>query len=55
MEYIPVVDVSKITKEGPVSESDFAAVAQEIFHALSGIGFAYLSNHGIDKKIVRYF
>lgn len=53
MDYIPVVDLSKISGKGVVNRTDLGSVGEELFKALSGIGFAYLSNHGIDQNIVR--
>ncbi|ODN05209.1 hypothetical protein Ocin01_01492 [Orchesella cincta] len=50
--YIPVVDLSKLTENDSISDTDWTLTAKEIFQALSGIGFAYLSNHGISNKII---
>ncbi|CAL8148318.1 unnamed protein product [Orchesella dallaii] len=52
MEYIPVVDLSKLTGSNKISEADWVSTAEEIYRALSGIGFAYLLNHGISKEII---
>lgn len=54
MDYIPIVDLSKVlTDDGEILDKDLLATSKEVFHALSGIGFVYLKNHGIKGDIVR--
>lgn len=52
MDYIPIIDLKKITGSDPIRIDDFNSIALEAYRALSGIGFAYLLNHGINKDIV---
>jgi isopenicillin N synthase-like dioxygenase len=49
LDSVPVVDLSKI--QGcfeEISSIDYQTVATKLGNAMSGIGFAYLINHGID-------
>lgn len=52
MDHIPIVDFIKLVAGNP-SEKDWKSTAEEIFKALSGIGFVYIKNHGISSKTVK--
>lgn len=52
---VPVLDCSKIsgpykTLQGSTSYLEFM---NELGNAMSGVGFVYLVNHGLDSNIVR--
>jgi isopenicillin N synthase-like dioxygenase len=53
MDFIPIVDFSKLTNATP-STNDWTITAYEVFHALNGIGFVYLKNHGVDQTTVSH-
>jgi len=55
MDYIPVIDLQEIAADSnspsPKPEA-WKRIAGEIRHALSNIGFMYLTNHGVGKAVV---
>ncbi len=54
MDKIPTVDFLHLSepKKNP-SEQEWKNAAQNIFDALSSIGFVYLTNHGVPSNVVR--
>jgi len=52
MNYIPVIDFSDIHGQCSENTDCWTKKAEQLKQAFSGIGFFYLTNHGIDKSIV---
>lgn len=52
LESIPVLDCSKIVGSKTVERDDLINFSKEFGGALSGIGFTYLINHGVDLRKV---
>jgi isopenicillin N synthase-like dioxygenase len=47
---IPIIDVSRLNAE---NERDWQQIAAEIGAACRGIGFFYLTNHGVSEKLIK--
>jgi hypothetical protein len=53
---IPVIDFAVFGLGVPdpdsVSEEQLKPVSESVYKALSTLGFCYLTNHGVDEKLV---
>lgn len=54
MDKIPILDCSSIKGEN-VPKENLTKFAIKFGQALEGIGFVYLTNHGLDLSRVRHF
>lgn len=56
MDYeIPVLDLSFVSgKYDDLPDNVFEKLAQEFGTAMNGVGFAYVTNHGVDMKKVHF-
>ncbi|OXA63627.1 UPF0676 protein C1494.01 [Folsomia candida] len=52
MDKIPTVDFSHLSSATPPSQSEWKEAAETVFNALSGIGFVYLTNHGVPDSVI---
>ena len=51
---IPVVDFAGLLSRDDLSRDDLSTCpqVQQLHHAFSQVGFVFIKNHGIDKKLV---
>ena len=56
MTHIPIVDISSyglgVANVDNADPKEVKSVADDLYAALSGIGFCYITNHGIPKEEV---
>lgn len=53
MAFLPIVDLTELTKKARENEETFAKKALEIGKGLSTFGFLYITGHGIDNDLIK--